>query len=66
MVIGLRYVRLPLVREAVFSGLQLVRYDLDAELVEQLDPGNTHVGDVPDSDIAEMKASGWRGDHYGC
>jgi nucleotide sugar dehydrogenase len=60
LVIGLGYVGLPLVREAVFSGLQVVGYDLDVDLVQQLNLGRSHVGDVPDSDIAEMRARGFR------
>jgi UDP-N-acetyl-D-glucosamine dehydrogenase len=57
---GLGYVGLPLAREAAHSGLRVVGYDLDADLVEQLNLGRSHVGDVSDSEIAEMRAKGFR------
>jgi UDP-N-acetyl-D-glucosamine dehydrogenase len=59
MVIGLGYVGLPLAREAAFSGLTVTGYDLNAELVAALNAGRSHVGDVPDSDVAEMLRKGF-------
>jgi len=60
LVIGLGYVGLPLAREAVFSGQQVVGYDLQPEIVTQLNVGRSHVGDVPDDDIRKMLSRGFR------
>ena len=60
MVIGLGYVGLPLAREAAFAGLTVVGYDLNAEMVAALNAGRSHVGDVPDLDVAEMLRKGFR------
>ena len=60
LVIGLGYVGLPLAREAVFSGLRVVGYDLRSEIVAQLHAGRSHVGDVDDGDIREMLSKGFR------
>jgi UDP-N-acetyl-D-glucosamine dehydrogenase len=60
LVIGLGYVGLPLAREAACSGLRVVGYDLQSEVVAQLNGGRSHVGDVSDSDVREMLARGFR------
>ncbi len=60
LVIGLGYVGLPLAREATSSGLRVVGYDLNREIVSGLNSGRSHVGDIPDTDIAEMLAKGFR------
>ena len=60
VVIGLGYVGLPLAREAAFSGLSVVGYDLNTTVVAALNEGRSHVGDVPASDVAEMLAKGFR------
>jgi UDP-N-acetyl-D-glucosamine dehydrogenase len=60
LVIGLGYVGLPLAREATSSGLRVVGYDLNREIVTNLNSGRSHVGDIPDTDIAEMLAKGFR------
>ena len=60
LVIGLGYVGLPLAREATFSGLTVVGYDLKAEAVAALNAGRSHVGDVPAADVAEMLRKGFR------
>ena len=59
LVIGLGYVGLPLAREATSSGLRVVGYDLSREIVTNLNSGRSHVGDIPDTDIAEMLAKGF-------
>jgi UDP-N-acetyl-D-glucosamine dehydrogenase len=59
LVIGLGYVGLPLAREATSSGLRVVGYDLNREIVTNLNSGRSHVGDIPDTDIAEMLAKGF-------
>jgi len=60
LVLGLGYVGLPLAREAAFSGLKVVGYDLDGEVVALLNSGRSHVGDVPAADLVEMLANGFR------
>ncbi len=60
LVIGLGYVGLPLAREAALSGLRVVGYDLNQELVAGLNSGRSHVGDIPAADIAGMLAKGFR------
>jgi UDP-N-acetyl-D-glucosamine dehydrogenase len=60
LVVGLGYVGLPLAREAALSGLQVVGYDLSPAIVASLNSGRSHVGDIPDSDILEMVARGFR------
>ena len=60
LVIGLGYVGMPLAREAAFSGLRVVGYDLKAEVVDDLNAGRSHVGDVPDADVRDMVERGFR------
>ena len=60
LVIGLGYVGLPLAREAALSGLSVVGYDLNHEIVSGLNAGRSHVGDIPAADIAAMLAKGFR------
>lgn len=60
MVIGLGYVGLPLAREAAFSGLTVVGFDLNTEVVAGLNAGRSHIGDVSASDVAEMLRKGFR------
>jgi UDP-N-acetyl-D-glucosamine dehydrogenase len=60
LVIGLGYVGLPLAREAALSGLSVVGYDLNQELVSGLNSGRSHVGDISAADIADMLAKGFR------
>jgi len=51
---------MPLAREASYHGLRVVGYDLDSEMVTRLNAGHSHVGDVPDTDVAAMLARGFR------
>ena len=60
LVVGLGYVGLPLVREAVFAGLRVVGFDLDSAVVERLNSGYSHVDTISDADVAEMVAGGFR------
>jgi UDP-N-acetyl-D-glucosamine dehydrogenase len=60
LVIGLGYVGLPLACEAAFSGLKVVGYDLNGEVVALLNSGRSHVGDISAADLAEMLAKGFR------
>jgi UDP-N-acetyl-D-glucosamine dehydrogenase len=60
LIIGLGYVGLPLAREAAFSGLRVVGYDLKLEVVTRLNAGHSHVGDISDEDLQAMLARGFR------
>ncbi|MBD5786367.1 nucleotide sugar dehydrogenase [Cellulosimicrobium terreum] len=60
VVIGLGYVGLPLVREAVSSGLSVRGFEVDKAIVDALNAGVSHVDDVADADVASMVASGFR------
>jgi UDP-N-acetyl-D-glucosamine dehydrogenase len=59
VVVGLGYVGLPLAREAALSGLSVIGLDLSQAVVEGLNSGNSHVRDIPNSDIARMRARGF-------
>ncbi len=59
VVIGLGYVGLPLAREATLSGLSVVGLDLNREIVDGLNAGDSHVGDISDADIAQMHLRGF-------
>jgi UDP-N-acetyl-D-glucosamine dehydrogenase len=63
LVIGLGYVGLPLAREAVRAGYNVTGYDTRAEITVALNSGRSHVGDVPDDQIAQMRANGFRATH---
>jgi UDP-N-acetyl-D-glucosamine dehydrogenase len=60
LVIGLGYVGLPLAREATFCGMTTIGYDVHPGVVATLTAGRSHVGDIPDPDIAEMLSRGFR------
>ena len=60
LVIGLGYVGLPLAAEAARSGLAVVGYDINPEVVNGLNSGRSHVTDVSSGDIAAMLARGFR------
>jgi nucleotide sugar dehydrogenase len=59
LVIGLGYVGLPLAREATRAGLATAGYDIDPDLVADLNQGRSHVDDVTDDDVAAMVAAGF-------
>jgi len=58
VVVGLGYVGLPLVAEAVSSGLTVVGLDSDPQRVAQLQNGRSPVTDVSDADLAALLAAG--------
>ena len=60
LVIGLGYVGLPLAREAISSGLRVVGFDVNADVVAQLNSGRSHVDDISHADVARMLAEGFR------
>lgn len=59
IVVGLGYVGLPIAREAVRSGFQVIGYDTDAEVVATLAAGRSHIRDVPDTDVSAMVDAGF-------
>lgn len=58
VIIGLGYVGLPLAHVAANSGMSVAGFDIDAEAVEALNRGRSHIDDLDDSDVAQMRASG--------
>jgi len=60
VIIGLGYVGLPLAGEATRSGVQVVGLDRSAEVVAGLEAGRSHVDDLTDDDIGEMRRDGFR------
>jgi len=57
-VIGLGYVGLPLAVELSASGYRTVGFDVQAEVVEAVNAGRSHILDVPQPVLAEHVASG--------
>lgn len=57
-VIGLGYVGLPLALTAVESGWNVVGFDKNAHLIENLTSGQSHIDDVSDSRLAESISKG--------
>ena len=58
LVVGLGYVGLPLAREASLAGLRVVGFDLNSRIVDGLNSGHSHVGDIADADVAKMVDGG--------
>ena len=59
LVIGLGYVGLPLAREAAMAGLQVVGFDTNRSVIERLNSGHSHVGDISDGAVAAMLQRGF-------
>jgi UDP-N-acetyl-D-glucosamine dehydrogenase len=60
VVVGLGYVGLPLACEASRSGIKVVGFDMNPDVVAMLNSGRSHVGDISDATVAEMLARGFR------
>jgi UDP-N-acetyl-D-glucosamine dehydrogenase len=60
VIIGLGYVGLPLAREATRSGLQVIGLDVNEEIVAGLEAGRSHIDDLTDDDVIQMKHAGFR------
>lgn len=58
VVIGLGYVGLPLAKIAVEAGMTVAGKEIDSAVAESLNAGRSHVDDIDDADIAQMRASG--------
>ncbi|MPZ94505.1 MAG: nucleotide sugar dehydrogenase [Propionibacteriales bacterium] len=59
VILGLGYVGLPLAQESTLAGKSVVGLDINAEMVESLGAGRSHVDDLSDDDIAEMLGKGF-------
>jgi UDP-N-acetyl-D-glucosamine dehydrogenase len=59
-IIGLGYVGMPLARAASRKGLQVIGLDLNAQLVDAVAAGRSHIDDLSDDDVAAMLAAGFR------
>ena len=59
VIIGMGYVGLPLAREASAAGLRVIGFDVNAEVVDGLNHGRSHVDDLVDSDVVEMLGRGF-------
>ena len=60
VVVGLGYVGLPLVQEAVRSGHRVTGFDLSERVVDGLNAGRSHIDDLSDADVGALLAAGFR------
>lgn len=60
VVIGQGYVGLPVSHQATLAGLSVVGLELNEETVDRLNHGNSHIGDISDSELEEMLTAGYR------
>ena len=60
VVIGLGYVGLPLVVEAVRAGVEVTGFDVKESTVAGLNAGRSHVDDISDAVVSDLLASGFR------
>lgn len=59
VVMGQGYVGLPVAHAATKAGLRVFGYEINAETVDALNRGKSHVDDIPDSTLAEMVSAGY-------
>jgi len=57
-VIGLGYVGLPLSVELAKAGFHVIGYDVSERIVSRLSAGNSHIQDVPNSELAAILREG--------
>lgn len=57
-VVGLGYVGLPLAVEKAKAGFRTIGFDIQEEKVDLVNQGHNYIGDVVDSDLAGLVASG--------
>ena len=55
-VVGLGYVGLPLAVEAARAGMRVVGFDVSRDVVSLIQSGRSHISDLEDSDVAEVRA----------
>ena len=59
LVVGLGYVGLPLAQAATLAGLKVAGLDISKATVEGLNAGRSHIDDLSDADLEEMRARGF-------
>ena len=59
IVVGLGYVGMPLVSAAVHAGLSVTGLDVSTRVVENLNSGKSHIDDLNDGDIADLRQRGF-------
>ncbi|WP_281965034.1 nucleotide sugar dehydrogenase [Serinicoccus marinus] len=59
VIIGLGYVGLPLAQEATRAGMRVLGFDIHQGVVDALNEGRSHVDDLADDDIAQMRDGGF-------
>jgi UDP-N-acetyl-D-glucosamine dehydrogenase len=59
-IIGLGYVGLPLARAFARAGFNVTGFDVDAAKVAKLNAGQSYIQQIPDGEIAAMRAAGFR------
>lgn len=57
-VIGLGYVGLPLAVEKAKTGYRVIGFDVQAKKVDQVNQGHNYIGDVVDSELAQLVKTG--------
>ncbi|MEG2338478.1 MAG: nucleotide sugar dehydrogenase [Clostridium sp.] len=57
-VVGLGYVGLPLAVEKAKAGYKVIGFDVQQSRVDQVNRGENYIGDVVDSELSELVASG--------
>lgn len=57
-VVGLGYVGLPLAVEKAKAGFKTIGFDVQAKKVDMVNAGHNYIGDVVDSDLAELVKEG--------
>jgi UDP-N-acetyl-D-glucosamine dehydrogenase len=57
-VVGLGYVGLPLLVELARGGYEAIGFDLDTRKVTAIQEGRSYIPDVPDRDVADLRARG--------
>ena len=54
-IVGLGYVGLPLAVELARAGFRVIGYDVSQRVVEGLNAGRSHIKDVSDHEVAELR-----------
>lgn len=57
-VIGLGYVGLPLAVEVAKAGYRVIGFEVSASVADRINEGDSHIGDVPSSELAPLCESG--------
>lgn len=57
-IVGLGYVGLPLAVELGRAGFKVLGYDITPRVVDGLNSGKSHIKDISDADVAELRKSG--------